>query len=81
MSDYYTLYIVVEDSSISIPKPSFPFSEDALDMSGAAVMNQVIQSRAEKAKGMMTAEELETAKKTGKLPFRIKRMLESENER
>lgn len=68
-------------SRSSIPKPSLPFSEDALDMSGAAVMNQVIQSRVEKAKGMMTAEEIETSKKTGKLPFRIKQMLESENGR
>ena len=54
---------------------------DPLDASGAAVMNQVIQARAEKAKSMMTPAEIEESQKTGKLPFRIKRLLESQNER
>lgn len=54
---------------------------DPLDASGAAVMNQVIQARAEKARSMMTPAEIEEAQKTGKLPFRIKRLLESQNER
>lgn len=54
---------------------------DPLDASGAALMNQVIQARAEKAKSTMTPAEIEEAQKTGKLPFRIKQLLESQNER
>ena len=54
---------------------------DNLDYPGGAVMNQVIQARAKKAKSMMTPAEIEESQKTGKLPFRIKQLLESQNER
>jgi hypothetical protein len=58
----------------AIPNPS-----DDME-SGAALVNQAAQARLEKAKSMMTPEEIELAK-TGKLPFRIKRFLEEANQR
>lgn len=58
----------------AIPNPS-----DDME-SGAALVNQAAQARLEKAKSMMTPEEIELAK-TGKLPFRIKQFLEEANQR
>ncbi len=47
---------------------------------GGALVRQAIQARAEKAKSMMTPQEIEEAK-TGKIPFRIKKFLEEGNAR
>jgi hypothetical protein len=52
------------------------------DYSGESLVQQVVQARADKrakAESMMTPTEIEQAKKTGKIPFRVKQFLESDN--
>lgn len=55
-----------------IPKPS-----DSMDDSGSAVISSVMEARKAKAMSMLTPEELSIAQKTGKVPFRVKRLLET----
>ena len=60
-----------------LPKPT---SEE--DYSGGALVQQAVQARADKkskAESMMTQAEIDLARKTGQIPFRVKRLLESDN--
>ena len=60
-----------------LPKPT---PEE--DYSGGALVQQAVQARADKkskAESMMTQAEIDLARKTGQIPFRVKRLLESDN--
>lgn len=56
--------------TLGIPKPT------DVSMNDAAITQQAIQARAAKAKSQMTPEEINLARTTGRLPDRIKKMLE-----
>lgn len=66
-----------EEGDASVPKRRSIFPQEDSEDTGviSARAQQTINSRLEKVRGMMTAKEIEEAK-TGKLPFRIKRLLE-----
>lgn len=64
---------------VSLPKPIRLGAED-----GADLISQTVTARAERnasAESMMTPAEIAESRKTGKVPFRIKRILEAANER
>ena len=66
-----------EEGGASVPKRRSIFPQEDGEDTGviSAKAQQTINSRLEKVRGMMTAKEIEEAK-TGKLPFRIKQLLE-----
>lgn len=66
-----------EEGGASVPKRRSIFPQEDGEDTGviSAKAQETINSRLEKVRGMMTAKEIEEAKK-GKLPFRIKQLLE-----